>query len=129
MPIRKNQKDKDVIEFDAMRVYTDAELLDFHNKIQRFYEPKTIHDPSSKDCGKTYQIFNYDKFGVAYGALVEREGAFGQIHYLAVDGSHPTRYEQMWNLLDQYWSWVKKQDWIENKKLESYAKLEEEVPF
>ncbi len=100
------------------RIYTDLELSDFHEKRKRFYKDKIQSD------GSTLSIFDYWEFGVAYGAFnrsmyqglprytticaerIVKKNRAGEIY---VDSEHPTRSEQMENLLTQHKiRWMKK---------------------
>lgn len=126
------KKEYDDFDLVPQRVYSDAELKDFHSKIQRFYEPKTIQNPNAEDFGKTYDIFNHDDFAVAYGAYVKVLGSNGAYHYCIAtkgDGKDGERAKEMVNLLTQHTDWIRKQDYFDNKNAEHYEKVVEEVAF
>lgn len=115
------------------RLYTEEELKDFDQKIQKFWdEPRIIggHEAagsiSAKGIeGKEARKFRYNALAVAYGAFVKRvEG--DKTYYLVVrhDGDGPSRFEQFDNLMKQ-WEWWKqgldwKREYAQQKQAESY---------
>lgn len=96
--IKKDQESRPSV---PKRQYTEAELQDFHNKIQRFYKDKT------QTNGEVLSILDFNELAVAYGAFVKRPGSGGKDYYLraAHDGIGLTRYEQLNNLMNQYEWW------------------------
>lgn len=118
-------KKKPIDDFDAERVYTEAELEYFHQKIQRFYEEKLNHSTNEK-----VMILNHEELGVAYGAFTKHMRG-GTPYYLA----NHDRYVQFCNLMRQWdkWRGVKeaKREFAQNKSLEEMVAQnpQEEVPF
>lgn len=116
MPIRQKEKIPGE-ELFADRVYTEVELQDFHNKIQRFYEEKETSE------GEKFRRFNYDKFAIAFGALREHPGPMGKPYLL----STPDRYRQMVNLMNQYDRWRSlreaKAEYARKRELEELDKI------
>lgn len=109
------------------RVYTESELKDFHNKIQKFWdEPRELNGVSvaGMTVSGTAQKFRHEDLHVAYGAA--RKVQHGKTFVYQYNSE---RYAQFNNLWSQYEEWRKKQDWIENKNLEALEKTAEEIPF
>src|SRR3990167_4654186 len=107
------------------RIYSNMELQDFHNKIQRFWdEPREVNEIvfGRKVEGKA-QKFRHEDLHVAYGAAVKVKHGLTHV-YLYND-----RYGAFCNLWSQYESWRQKQDWIENKQNEELEKVAEQIPF
>lgn len=94
--------------FEA-RKYSEAELKDFHQKIQRFWlEPRTLED------GTVAQKFDWDALAVSFGACRWVPGANGGRHLMA----NSERYAALVNLWDQYRDFRSKRDWVEERKNE-----------
>lgn len=117
-------KEQALEEFSKpQRVYSDYELKDFHQKIQRFWDaPREVVLP--KGMSGTAQKFRHEDLHVAYGAA--RKVPHGKTFVYQYNSE---RYEQFCNLWNQYESWKQKQDWIENKRTEELEKVAEQIPF
>lgn len=106
------------------RVYSDSELKDFDQKIQRFYKDKIQTD------GSTLKILDFNELAVAYGAFVKRDAGNGKVYYLRAkhDGFGLTRFEQLDNLMSQYDQWrmkgETKKEFAIQKSFDSYEKEE-----
>ena len=118
------------LEKITKRTYSEAELRDFHQKIQRFWdEPREINAVvfGRKIDGQA-QKFRHEDLHVAYGAA--RKVQHGTVFVYQYNSE---RYAQFNNLWSQYEDWRKKQDWIEGKRGEELDKLaeqsSEQVPF
>lgn len=126
----KNKKEIEE-DFDPPRIYSESELKDFHQKIQRFYVPKTL------STGEVITKFLHNDFAVAYGAMVKNKGADSVWQYAIPNRTKVgenemegrKRYEQMSNLLKQHEDWKRKNEWVENKKVEELEKMANEIPF
>lgn len=109
------QADKDWAELNPTRIYNDAELRSFHQKIQRFYEDRTL------TTGEVVRVFNYDEFAVAYGAFSKL--VVGKVTYYRARANvngETTRYGEMNNLMHQYDDWRQKNDWVAAKRAEDF---------
>lgn len=112
------------------RTYTEQELKDFDVKIQRFYEPR-VHSKT----GEIHSILNYDKLGVAFGALVEIVGSKNKVAYAIpnttkLEGgeiSGHERYVQLWNLVEQWKFWKRGLDWKKEKAATYQEKAYEQM--
>lgn len=122
------KKDK-VVDFVEERKYTDIELNDFHNKIQRFWgEPREVNLPNG--FSGTARGFNHEELAVAFGAARKvQQGSKpdGSLHFYYL--YNPDRYRVLLNLWKQYESWLQKKDWIENKENAQLEQIAEQVPF
>jgi len=107
------------------RVYSDKELQDFHNLIQKYHEPKTIQNPNAEDFGQTYLILNFNKLAVAFGAYREVDGSNGAKYYLSTS----ERYLQLNNLWKQYEDYRRKLDWVADREAERIGQISESVAF
>lgn len=119
----KEQADKDWQALqDPPRKYTELELKDFGNKIMKFYEDHTLTDAT------IVSILNWDKMAVAFGAYTVIDYQ-GKPYYRINAGSDGTceRFNKLNNLWDQYQDFLRRTDWIANKRAEEYQKLAEEV--
>jgi len=126
MPRITHRVDPAIKEFDAPRIYTDTELRDFHQKIQKFWdEPREVNGEAfGKRINGVARRFRHYDLHVAYGAAKKvRHGQHDVYLYI------PDRYHQFENLWQQYEDWRKKQEWIENKNLEALDNIAEEIPF
>lgn len=122
MPIRDKKRVVDDFEIPE-RVYTDTEIRDFHQKIQRFWgEPRQVE--VSKVGPGTAQKFDHEALAVAYGAANKVQHGLKFVYLY-----NSERYRQFANLWNSYEAWRKKQDWIENKRGEDMEKIAESVPF
>lgn len=103
MAIRKHKSDPvPGAELFEARKYSDVELRDFHNKIQRFWcEPRTLAS------GEMAQKFDWDALAVSFGACRWVPGAAGGKHLMATS----ERYAALVNLWDQYKDFRTLQDW------------------
>lgn len=101
MAKRTNEKVPGAELFEA-RKYSDFELKNFHNKIQRFWlEPRTLED------GTVAQKFDWDALAVSFGACRWVPGAGAGKHLMATS----ERYAALVNLWDQYRDFRTLQDW------------------
>ena len=114
------------------RVYSDTELRDFHNKIQKFWDaPREVNAVAfGKKVEGVAQKFRFEDMAVAYGAARKVEqgkkpDGSPVVYYLY----EPIRNRQLDNIWKQYEDWQKKQDWIDNKNSEGYEKLAEQIAF
>lgn len=121
MPIGNNKKaEKDWADLGGgPRMYNDAELKDFHRKIQRFTVMKTPEE------GEPYKILDFNELAVAFGAFSKTPGPDGVMYYRALGGStgETKRYYILNNLFNQYQDWQRKQDWVEIKRLETFEAM------
>lgn len=106
-----------------IRVYSDSELRDFHDKIQKFWEePREVDLPGG--MGGTAQRFAHQRLHVALGAAKEVKHGNTTVHL------YNDRYKDVFvNLWSQYEDWKRKQDWIADKRAEELAGLDHQVPF
>lgn len=107
------------------RIYSDMELQDFHNKIQRFWdEPREVVLP--RGMSGTARKFRHEDLHVAFGAA--RKVLVGSKFVYQYNSD---RYEVFNNLWSQYEEWRKRQDWIGDKRAEDLEKMasESDVPF
>jgi hypothetical protein len=96
------------------RVYSEVELQDFHNKVQRFWrEPKEV--VLSNGLSGTAQKFDHEELAVAFGAA--RRVAHGVSHVYQYNSERNEKLQVLWG---QYVEWRKKKDWIVNKQVEAY---------
>lgn len=96
------------------RVYTELELQDFDNKVQRFYEDYTIQN--GKNRGEVIRVLNQKKLGIAFGAL-DKRGA------VIVDEVYGVRLHVLENLLEQWGKWKGKKQWVEKKRIEGLQEV------
>ena len=126
---RRTRADKEFDDFGkepvVERTYSDRELQDFHNKIQKYHEPKTIQNPNAEDFGQTYLILNFNKLAVAFGAYREVDGSNGAKYYLSTS----ERYLQLNNLWKQYEDYRRRLDWMADKEAERLEQVAETVAF
>lgn len=114
------EKEK-TIRMIEKRVYTEAELKDFHNKIQKFYEEDSLTN------GEIIRVLNRKKLLQAFGAIGPTGGIIltniVRNKYGSIESyDKPTRQETFDNLWDQYIWWKGGLDW----KKEMYNKKQEE---
>jgi hypothetical protein len=113
------------------RIYTEVELKHFHELIQKYYEEYTLE--TGKDKGKKIRWLNYQKLSIAFGAVDKRGGVIVKNYSEESDGrggtkysyDMPTRQQQFENLMDQYYLWKGKKEWVEQKKLEGLQEVAE----
>jgi len=116
----KIQKQSKTSPIPPTRTYSDSELQDFHQKIQRFKRvPRTL------PTGVVAQKFDHEALHVAYGAA--RTSPHGKtIVYLY----NPERYRQFVSLWDQYqWFMMGKEgrkEAAEHHQLTSYEQIHQE---
>ena len=122
--IDKGKKEVPIDEMFEARKYSDYELQDFHNKVQKFWsEPREVE---LKDgMFGIAQKFNHPELHVAFGAAIKVKHGLGCVYL------YNERYKDFVNLWGQYESWRGKQDWIAGKNAEGYAQIasESQVPF
>lgn len=110
------------------RIYSDHEIQDFHNKIQKFWdEPREVNTVALGVAVKgNAQKFRHEDLHVAFGAT--RKVAHGKTFSYQYNSD---RYGVFNNLWKQYEGWRQKQDWIGNKQAEELEKManESDVPF
>ena len=131
---RRTRADKEFDDFGkepvVERTYSDRELQDFHNKIQKYHEPKTIQNPNAEDFGQTYLILNFNKLAVAFGAFrIVEQGTDPEGKPVKYYLSTPERYLQLNNLWKAYEDWRKKMDWVAEKEAERLEQVSETVAF
>ncbi len=126
----KIQRDKDEITalFNA-RTYTEAELHDFHRKIQRFWDaPREVNAIAfGRKIEGQAQKFRYEDLHVAFGAATKV--AHGKLFKYLYSPERLAVFDNLWG---QYESWRRKQDWIAEKQAQDHARMAEEtssVPF
>lgn len=126
MPIGKRrlssspQADKDWQALDSgPKMYNDAQLKNFHDKIQRFKVEKV------QTSGETLLVLNWDEMAVAFGAYTRLILPNGHKYYRAAGGPEgvTSRFAVLANLWGQYQDWGQKQDWIAQKRLDDYAQM------
>ena len=118
-----DQADKDWADLNPPRVYNDAELKNFHQKVQRFYKDKTL------TTGEVIRVFDYDEFAVAFGAYTKT--VVGKsVFYRAAGGpsGDTSRSTVMYALLQQYDDWRRKGDWAESKRAEDFDFMAQQMP-
>ncbi len=129
MPKIEHRKVSDLAAMFQPRQYTEAELMDFHRKIQKFYdEPYTIDRPTNLAIhGKTARKFRYEDVHVAFGAARKVEKGKRE------DGStiyaylyNPERLDVFNNLWQQYVDYQNKQAWIEHQQAMDRARMAQE---
>lgn len=118
------KKEQTVEDFSKPeRLYSDQELQDFHNKIQKFWDtPRQVI--LAEGMSGPAQKFRYEDLIVSYGAA--RKIKHGRTFVYQYNSE---RYNEFSNLWNQYEEWQKKQDWIESKQNEGLEKMAEEIPF
>lgn len=104
------------------RVYSDRELKDFHEKIQKFREKKVL------TTGEEINPLNWNKMAVAFGAytVIEYQGK----PYYRGAGKPDGECRRMYildNLWKQYQDWCRRTDWLDQKKIDEYDKLAKEA--
>lgn len=102
------------------RVYTDAELKDFHEKVQKFYFNYTIQN------GKVIRVMDKKKLMIAFGALSKSGAVITDEVSLP-----PNRLQQFENIYEQWQYWkakvgLDKGSW-NFKKLEQLDKMAEQM--
>lgn len=112
MAIREEKK---IDDFPSERTYSDSELRDFHEKIQRFWEePRTLED------GSIAQRFAHQRLHVAFGAA--REVKVGSGTYFLYNERHRA-FSALWR---QYEDWRRKQNWKEGREIEEFEQMASE---
>lgn len=118
------KREQDIDDFTTpKRIYSDSELQDFHNKIQKFWDAPREVELEGGMSG-TAKKFRHQDLHVAFGAA--RKVQQGNKSRYLYDSE---RFNQFNNLWDQYEDYMKKQDWIENKRVEELEKVATEVSF
>ena len=108
------------------RIYSDHELKDFHNKIQKFWvgEPRELNSVAfGVKIEGLAQKFDHEELAVAFGAAIKVKHGKGYVYL------HNERSKVLQNLWKQYEGWRQKQDWIGEKNVERLEVMAEEIPF
>lgn len=96
------KREEKVFTTSPKRTYSPLELKEFHDRIQKYKEKKTLKD------GSVIEVLNWEELAVSYGAMVKRPGNGKGFYYLAAahDGNGISRYAQFTNIMDQYDWWL-----------------------
>ncbi len=108
----------------APRAYSEVELTQFHNKIQRFWDaPREVNEVvMGRKIEGVAQKFRHEDLHVAFGAAIKVQ--HGTTHrYLY----NQERYEVFTNLWRQYEDWRRKQDWIADQRALELARTAPEA--
>lgn len=121
-----NKKAKQEVEWEEPpRPYSESELLDFHQKIQRFWgEPRTLSQEVYG--GKIAQRFNWEEMAMAYGACRKVQHGLKYIYLYNQDGKRDRELNNLWK---QYLDYLRRKDYGEQKRLEELDKVAEEMAF
>lgn len=131
MAIKEKETLEEYISRIEYKTYTDIQLKDFHNKIQRFYE-----DYTDSFSGKTFKVLQKDKLLKAFGAIGPTGGIVLSNITRHKSGSiasydRPTRMEQFDNLWKQYEDWKWKNGLVKEspvfKRTEALEKMAEQM--
>ncbi len=110
------------------RVYSEPELMDFHRKIQRFYdEPYVIDKPGTPVDGKVARKFRHEDLHVAFGAARKVEKGKREDNTIIYSYLYnPERFDVFNNLWQQYVDYQNKQAWIEHQQAKDRARMAQE---
>ena len=120
---------REPVEFVEKRQYTETELRDFDQKIQRFWGETHQVNLANGFSGPARK-FHHEELHVAFGAARKVERGVksdGTPHFYYL--YNPERQETFVNLWNQYESWMQKKDWIENKENAQLEQMASAVPF
>lgn len=130
---------KPEITIPPKRTYSDSELKEFHEKIQKFWG-----DPRILENGETARKFYWEELGVNYGAFSrwnKRDRFNDNVKALEMvkDGHHFTymavagpdgsgkRFHQFINLWDQYNWWLSGNDWKKDQAIQHQLTAYEQI--